>query len=161
MLHGETQNFNSTSQSHREYAYEAIELMRLLTAVFLKRRGQLAAKVGLTEQEWILLERMQTEHFMPSMFAKERDSSPAAVSKILRRLMEKKIIEAQLSNKDSRKREYCLTAEGKKVMSSLREMRERAIKNIWMTFDEKTLSTFCDFGSRLIESIELYSQKEE
>ena len=97
---------------------------------------------------------------MPSMFAKERASSPAAVSKILRRLADKGLIAAELSVQDARKREYRLTDEGKQTMSALRSLREQAIDRIWMGLDEVSLLRFCDFGAELIASIESYSKKD-
>ena len=97
---------------------------------------------------------------MPSMFAKERESSPAAVSKILRQLADKRLIASALNDRDGRKRAYYLTDEGKRVMSALRSLREQAVDRIWMGMDEQLLNTFCDFGAQLVASIESYSRKE-
>ena len=69
--------------------HRAIECLQQLTAAFGQRRQQLAADVGLTEGQWAVLEEIATEHFMPSMFARARESSAAAVSKTLRQLSEK------------------------------------------------------------------------
>jgi DNA-binding MarR family transcriptional regulator len=151
---------SKTTVEKKKLVHNAISVVQQLSAVFLKRRSELAAEVGLTEQQWLILERITDEHFMPSMFAKERDSSPAAVSKILRQLMEKGVIEAGLGAGDGRKREYTLTDKGKKTMDTLRSFRAEAIDSIWMSFDEESLSAFSKFSARLIESIESYSRKE-
>lgn len=146
-------------KTKKETVLDAISVVQHLSDLFFKRRLELASEAGLTEQQWLFLERISDEHFMPSMFAKERASSTAAVSKILRRLTEKGLIAAELSARDARKREYRLTEAGLQTMSALRASRERAIDRIWMGLDEKSLSTFCDFGAQLIASIESYSKK--
>ncbi len=144
----------------KQIVHDAIMVLQHLSAVFLKRREELAAEVGLTEQQWLFLERIADEHFMPSMFARERDSSPAAVSKMLRQLMEKGLIESGFNETDGRKRDYSLTENGKDVMASLRAFREEAVDRIWMGFDEQSLTAFCEFGATLIASIESYSRKD-
>ncbi len=151
---------SKTTADKKALVHRAIDVVGQLSTLFLKRRSELASKVGLTEQQWLLLERIADEHFMPSMFARERDSSPAAVSKILRQLLEKGIIETGLKADDARKREYTLTERGMKAMKALHSLREKAIDRIWMAFDDESLSSFSDFGGRLIESIESYSRKE-
>ena len=44
--------------------------------------------MGITIEQWRVLEEISTDHFIPSMFARSRDSSAAAVSKILRQLLD-------------------------------------------------------------------------
>ena len=73
-------------------AHQAIEQLQKLSELFQQRRVQLAKTVKLTEQQWRVLEEVSTEHFIPSMFARNRESSPAAVSKIIRQLTEKGLI---------------------------------------------------------------------
>jgi DNA-binding MarR family transcriptional regulator len=146
-------------KTKKEIVLDAISVVQHLSELFFKRRLELASEVGLTEQQWLFLERIADEHFMPSMFAKERASSPAAVSKILRRLTEKGLIAAGLSAQDARKRVYRLTEAGMQTMAALRASRARAIDRIWMGLDAKSLSTFCDFGAQLTASIESYSKK--
>ena len=150
----------AASKDKKQIVHEAIGVMQHLSALFLKRRAELASEVGLTEQQWLLLERVTDEHFMPSMFARERESSPAAVSKILRQLMEKGFVESGFNESDARKRDYRLTEKGRQVMASLRTIREKAVDRIWMEFDVKTLAMFCDFGAELIASIESYARKD-
>ena len=144
----------------RETVHEAIGLVQRLSEVFHKRRAALAGEVGLTEKQWLVLERISDEHFMPSMFAKEQASSPAAVSKIVRQLIDKGVVSVSLSDADARQREYQLTTEGKEMMTRLRALREAAIDKIWMTREQTALEDFCDFMAQLIASIETFSRKE-
>jgi DNA-binding MarR family transcriptional regulator len=147
-------------KTKRETVHEAIGLVQRLSDIFQKRRTVLAGEVGLTEKQWLVLERISDEHFMPSMFAKEQASSPAAVSKIVRQLIDKGVISVSFNDADARHREYQLTAAGKKTMSRLRALREAAIDQIWMAQDEEALERFCDFSTQLIASIETFSRKE-
>jgi DNA-binding MarR family transcriptional regulator len=142
-------------------AHQAIEHLQKLTELFQHRRVQLAKAVKLTEQQWRVLEEISTEHFIPSMFARNRESSPAAVSKIIRQLTEKGLINVSISSIDGRQRQYVLTAKGKKLMETIRIRRLQAIDSIWMRFDQKELDQFNRFSTRLIKSIETYTAKEE
>lgn len=145
----------SAAQIHR-----AIGLLQRLTELFQQRRGQLAKHVGLTEQQWLVMEEIGTEHFMPSMFARSQDSSAAAVSKVIRQLIDKGLISVSISESDGRQRHYDLTAQGKQVMNALRQRRQRAIDAIWADLDSKQLTQFADVSEQLITAIEAYSQKE-
>src|SRR5271157_3456982 len=118
-----------TSRSANIHA--AIACLQRLTDVFQQRRTQLAQSVGLSEQQWAVLEQVSSEHFMPSMFAKSRASSAAAVSKILRQLVDKQLILARVDKNDARQRRYELTPKGKITMAALRRKRELAIKSVW------------------------------
>ncbi len=146
---------NNAPQIHR-----AIAQLQRLTDLFQARRAQLAKHVGLTEQQWLLMEEISTEHFMPSMFARTKDSSAAAVSKIIRQLIDKDLISVSISESDGRQRQYELTAQGKRVMSNLRQRRQRAIDAIWAGLDKRQLAQFADVSEQLISAIEAYSQKE-
>jgi DNA-binding MarR family transcriptional regulator len=128
-----------------------------LSELFQQRRAQLAHGVGLTEHQWSVLEEISTEHFMPTMFARRRESSPAAVSKTLRQLGGKGLISVRVSKADGRQRKYELTAKGRRVMSELRESRERAIRDVWLPLDGGDVARFTAFGTLLIERLEAYS----
>ena len=52
-------------------AHAAIECLGRLSELYQRRREQLAASVGLTDREWDVLEEIATEHFMPSLFARQ------------------------------------------------------------------------------------------
>lgn len=139
--------------------HAAIETLRRLTDIFGQRRRSLAASCGLTEHQWHVLEEIATEHFMPSMFARERESSAAAVSKVLRQLIDKNLISVSVSPADGRQRQYELTSSGKSVMKELRRRRKRAIETLWSAFPPETLDEFTRFGASLAERMEAYEEE--
>ncbi len=141
--------------------HEAIARLQTLTELFQRRRSQLAGAAGITEQQWLVLEKISADHFIPSLFARERDSSAAAVSKIIRQLVDKGLVDVGLNREDARQREYSLTTQGKRLMTRLRSLRKRAIDAIWMRQDLSELRRFCRFADRLIGAIEGYEGKEE
>jgi DNA-binding MarR family transcriptional regulator len=145
-----------TKGPSREQSLEAIETLGRLSEAFHSRRQALAASVGLTEGQWGLLEEISTEHFMPSMFAKSRSSSAAAVSKTLRQLKEKGLVTAALGADDARHRDYELTAKGRRLLASLRAGREAAIKAIWGELDGGEVRAFAAFGSILAARLQEY-----
>ena len=144
---------------HKAQALLAVEVLGRLAAVFAERRRQLAESVGLTDQQWQALEEIQTEHFMPSLFARERKSSAAAVSKILRQLTDKGLITAHVDNDDGRKRSYIMTARGQGVMKTLRAERQRAIEQVWLRFPQTELESFNQLGTRLAEGLEAFAKQ--
>lgn len=133
--------------------HAAIDCLGRLSAAFGDRREQLAQSVGLTEHQWGVLEEISTEHFMPSMFARERDSTPAAVSKTLRQLIDKGLVEVKLNKSDGRQRDYQLTRRGKRTMSELREARAQAIEQIWQKLDRDEVRSFTSFGNKLAQAL--------
>lgn len=138
--------------------HAAIECLQRLSDAFGERRRQLAHSVGLTEHQWGVLEEISSEHFMPSMFAKKRESSPAAVSKTLRQLIDKDLVSVTVRRSDGRQRKYLLSERGQRVMNQLRQERADAIAAIWMSFDDEQLRIFTDFGNRLTDALEQYGQ---
>jgi len=142
----------STAEVH-----EAIECLTKVAELYHRRREQLAAEVGLTDPQWEALEEIATEHFMPSLFARRRESSPAAVSKILRQLIEKGVVVASIAAEDGRQRNYALTPKGRRLMDRLRERREEAVRHVWLTLDAAGMRAFTQFGNRLIERLERYA----
>jgi DNA-binding MarR family transcriptional regulator len=146
-------------QKRSASVHAAIACLQRLTEVFQQRRVQLALSVGLSEQQWAVLEQVSSEHFMPSMFARSRESSAAAVSKILRQLVDKELVTARVDAIDARQRRYELTARGKKTMATLRRNREKAIESVWMPLPSKDLEHFAEFGTRLTESLEKYTKQ--
>ena len=140
--------------------HEAIACLGRLTDAFQRRREQLAASVGLSDGQWGVLEEIAREHFMPSMFAKTRDSSAAAVSKTLRQLKGKGLVSVGLSQHDGRLRAYVPSAKGKRVLEVLRKERELAIEAIWLPLDAAQLQSFVAFGNQLSDRLEHYGSKE-
>jgi DNA-binding MarR family transcriptional regulator len=149
------------NRDQRDVTLRAIAQVQQLAALFTKRRAQLARRVGLTEAQWRILEGIATEHFMPSLFAEEQDNTRGAVSKIIRQLLEKKLVSVSISPQDGRQRRYELTAKGKKTMDRLREHREEAIRQIWAELSADDLKTFTRLNGLLIESIRAYAENEE
>lgn len=146
---------------HQTSIHAAIACLQRLTDVFQQRRVQLAQSVGLSEQQWAVLEEISSEHFMPSMFAKSRSSSAAAVSKILRQLADKQLVRSKVDADDGRQRRYELTAKGKAAMSALRQKREEAIGAVWAPLDATKLAAFTQFGSELTDRLESYASQSE
>jgi DNA-binding MarR family transcriptional regulator len=136
--------------------HEAIACLGRLTDAFQRRREQLAASVGLSDGQWGVLEEIAREHFMPSMFAKTRESSAASVSKTLRQLLDKDLISVGLSKADGRQRAYVLSTKGKRLLESLRREREQAIEKIWLPLDRERLQNFASFANQLTLRLEQY-----
>jgi DNA-binding MarR family transcriptional regulator len=141
--------------------HAAIACLRRMTEAFARRRQQLALSVGLSEGQWGVLEEIATRHFMPSMFARTRSSSAAAVSKTLRQLLDKSLVSVGLSKSDGRQRAYVLTAKGQHVLRTLRDERELAIEEIWLTLDGDQMRNFVSFGNQLCNRLEHYGGKEK
>ncbi len=138
--------------------HEAIEQFRALAEIFERRREALARGAGLTVEQWRALEAIATEHFMPSMFARGRKSSPAAVSKILRQLLEAGLVTVGVAAGDLRQRSYALSARGRHTLDALREARRAAIDAIWIDLPPGEVETFERFARRLVARIESYER---
>ena len=138
----------------------AIESLQRLTEAFVLRREQLARSVGLTETQWRVIEEISTEHFMPSMFARRRERSSAAVSKILRQLLDRDLIRATIGKEDARQREYSLTASGKRLVTRLRRERTRAIEVVWNDLPRADLNRFAVLSRELALRLEGYADSE-
>jgi len=137
--------------------HDAIANLQRLTDLFQERRAQLATEAGLTEQQWDFLERIATEHFMPSLFARRRESSAAAVSRLIRQLLDKRLVTASARDHDGRQRQYVLTAKGRRTLDALRAGRQAAIDVIWASLDRGALATFTEVSAELIRRIEAYA----
>lgn len=137
--------------------HDAIANLQRLTDLFRARRAQLALAAGLTEQQWEVLERIATDHFMPSMFARDRESSAAAVSRLIRQLLDKRLVSVAPGEDDGRRRRYVLTAKGRRTLAGLRADRQAAIDAIWSAIDDRRLATFSAVSADLIRRIEAYA----
>lgn len=140
--------------------HESIARLQRLSDLFAARRQQLARKVGLTEREWQVLEEISSEHFMPSMFARQSEQTPAAVSKVLRQLLGKGLVRSSVADGDGRKRAYELTPTGEAVMRRLRSERNHAIEAIWRDLPAQQLRAFSALSGELIARIEAYAERE-
>ena len=141
--------------------HRAIGQLQRLAELFGKRRAQLARGVGLTEQQWRVLEEIATERFMPSMFARDRRSSAAAVSRIVRQLLDKQLVSVSVARDDGRQRRYVLTAKGRRTLATLRTHRSRAIEAVWLQLDPKALEAFTRFSGELIARLEAVAARHE
>src|SRR5262245_14306817 len=97
--------------------HRGIAQLQRLTDLLQQRRQQLAKRAGLSEQQWSVLEEISTEQFIPSLFAKSRESSAAAVSKTLRQLLDKDLVRVSVSESDGRQRQYELSPKGKQTIA--------------------------------------------
>jgi DNA-binding MarR family transcriptional regulator len=142
----------------RERIDSAIAALQRLAELFLERRRQLAREVGISEAEWRLLEEIETARFMPSLFAKRRERTAAAVSRVLRGLVDAKLVSSSVGESDARQRVYRLTSKGRDLMTRLRDRRERAIAAIWRGFPAAELAAFERFANALADELELYAE---
>ncbi|PKO17922.1 hypothetical protein CVU37_06190 [candidate division BRC1 bacterium HGW-BRC1-1] len=160
-MNPQTSSTVSNPASRDAVVLDAIASLQRLTGLFQVRLDQLAHEAGVTPQQWRVLEEICGEHFMPSMFARECESSPAAVSKILRQLIDKGIVRAGVSEHDGRQRTYTPTAAGRRVMSRLTAAREHAIEAVWSDLPRKELQSFKSFSNDLISRLEAYARAKE
>ncbi len=133
----------------------------MLVDVFERRRDTLAVEAGVTVEQWRVMEEIGSRRFMPSMFARRRESSAAAVSRILRQLLDAGLVSVAISQSDGRNREYRLTSAGERVLADLKRSREAAIESVWMTQDASEIDSFAEFVKKLVRAIEQYSRRDE
>ena len=141
----------------RRRAYRAIDALQRVSELVERRRRQLARSVGLSDQQWRVLEEIHSEHFMPSLFARDRETSPAAISRTLRQLQERGLVRARISEADARQRSYALTAKGERVIDQLRAAREDALEAVWDDFPAREVEAFTGFAAELAERLESYA----
>jgi len=138
--------------------HRAIEALQRLAELFAARRRQLAREAGLREGEWRLLEEIAGERFMPSLFARGRRVSPAAVSRTLRQLKARGCVRDSIASVDARRRAYRLTPEGRRVLEGLRASRARAVAGIWAPLPATELARFARFAGALADRLEAYAK---
>ena len=138
----------------------AIANLQRLSQLFAERRRQLARGAGLNENQWRVLEEVGGEDFMPSMFARRRACTPAAVSRTLRQLLDRDLVRASIAESDGRQRVYRLTPKGRRTLAKLRASRRRAIEVIWESFRPAELRAFSRFAGELSERLERYLEGE-
>jgi len=137
--------------------HRAIQGLQRLAELFAERRRQLAREAGLSEGEWQVLEEIAGERFMPSLFARRRSVSPAAVSRTLRALKARGCVRDAIAPRDARRRAYRLTAEGRRALARLQASRARAIEAIWAPLPAGELVRFGRFASELADRLEAYA----
>lgn len=139
---------------------EAVAALQRLAEAFARRRAQLARGAGLSEAQWRVLEQIAEEDFMPSLFARRRARSAAAVSKLIRQLLDRGLVAVAIAEGDARQRRYSLTAAGRAAMETVRRDRERAIARIWADFEPAALGRFSDFAAQLADRMEAHARAE-
>ena len=137
-----------------EAIHRAITVLQRLSDLVAERREQIAREAELTVPQWRILEEIASEHFMPSLFAQRRAVTPAAVSKLVRGLLERGLIRAAIAEGDRRKRRYELTPAGRRTLDRVRATRQQAIDAIWADLPVRELEAFARFGERLGERLE-------
>jgi DNA-binding MarR family transcriptional regulator len=150
----------ASSQSSPLPVRGAIAALQRLAEAFQLRRAQLARDSGLSEAQYQVLEQIGSRSFMPSLFARRRESSAAAVSKVLRTLQDSGLVEAAIGDGDARRRSYRLTAVGARLLEGVEAGRRRAIDAVWSDLDPKELQRFARFSDRLAERLEAYAESQ-
>jgi DNA-binding MarR family transcriptional regulator len=145
--------------THTETIHEAIAALQRLADLFNERREEIAREAGLSVRQWRILEEIATEHFMPSMFAERGSVTPAAVSKLVRGLLERDLIRASIATGDRRQRRYAVTAAGRKLLDRVRLTRQAAIDAVWSDLPAADLLRFAKFGQELGDRLEAYLSK--
>lgn len=140
-------------------ANRAIASLQRLAEAFAERRRQLAAEADLTETQWRVLEEVGGEDFLPSMFARQRDVTAAAVSRTLRQLLERELVSARIGEEDGRQRVYRLTAKGRRALARVHTAREAAVDEVWATLPKRELESFSRFSEQLAKRLERYAEK--
>lgn len=138
---------------------EAIAALQRLSELFTRRRDQLARDARLTVPQWEILERIAGDDFMPSMFAREAESSAPAVSRTIRQLLDKGLVTVGVSSGDGRVRTYSLTTDGRQVLDNLHAARARAVRAVWCGFETAQLGRFVQFSNDLIGRLEAYASR--
>ena len=140
--------------------HAAIAGLQRLAELFGERRSQLARDAGITETQWRLLEQVDDADFLPSMFARRRACTPAAVSRTLRQLLDAGLVRATIGPADARQRIYALTAAGRRVLGRLRSERAAAIAAVWQPLGKRELTRFARFSETLADRLEAYAESE-
>jgi len=138
----------------------AIAALQRVAELFSERRLQLARESGITETQWQVLEEVDDESFMPSMFARRRSCTPAAVSRTLKRLLERDLVRARIGASDGRQRVYRLTPKGRRVLEELTARRQQAIDSIWSPIRRTELRNFTRLANDLADRLQDYSEKQ-
>ena len=136
----------------------AIAGLQRLADLLAQRRAQLAQEAGLSEQQWRLLEVIAAPGFLPSLFARRTDVTPAAVSKVLRQLLEKDLVAVAISAQDARQRDYTPTARGRKLLARIEAARRDAVRTIWSALPPRDVSRFAELAEELATRLESYAR---
>jgi DNA-binding MarR family transcriptional regulator len=149
----------SRTQAAAPEVRRAIASLQRLAELFAERRRALAREAGLSESQWQVLEEVAGEGFMPSLFARRRECSAAAVSRTLRQLLERDLVRVAIDAEDGRQRRYGLTPRGRRTLARLTQSRERAVEAVWRGLPAEDLRAFERFAGELAGRLERYLQE--
>jgi len=145
-----------SDEARPAHIQQAIEALQGLVEVFEDRREALARSVGLSPTQWQVLEQVGRDDFMPSLFARRRDVSAAAVSRTLRQLLDQRLVDVQISPRDARQRLYRVTEKGRKALDEVHDERQRAITAVWEALSDTDLKRFEKLSRGLAERLLAY-----
>lgn len=146
----------AASKRQGEEIRRAIAGLQRLADLLAERRAQLAQQAGLTEQQWRVLEQIAAPGFLPSLFARRSETTPAAVSKVLRQLLEKGLVSVSISERDARQRDYALSARGRRALARIETAREEAVAEVWTPLDPRDVKRFAELADELAGRLERY-----
>jgi DNA-binding MarR family transcriptional regulator len=113
----------------------------------------------LSDAQLRVLEDIARDDFMPSLFARRRACTPAAVSRTLRQLQDAGLARSAIGETDGRLRAYSLTAEGRRTVERLRERRLAAVDVIWRDLPASELARFGKFSTELADRLDTYAER--
>ncbi len=148
-----------SNEARRGRIDETIASLQGLVEIFEDRREALARSVGLSPTQWQVLEQVGRDDFMPSLFARRRDVSAAAVSRTLRQLLDLRLVDVQISPRDARQRLYRVTEKGRKALDEVHAERARAISAVWETLSDADLTRFGRLARALTERLHEYEAR--
>lgn len=137
---------------------DAIAALQRLAELVAERRAQLAREAGLSEPQWRALERIAAPGFLPSLFARAEETTPAAVSKLLRQLLEKDLVTVSVSGEDARQRVYAPTARGRRVLARIEAARREAVEAVWAGVSARDLRRFTELAEELAGRLEAFAR---
>jgi DNA-binding MarR family transcriptional regulator len=152
-----SKNLSARDPAQPAALYSAVEGLQRLAEVFDLRRQQLAREAGLTDAQWRVLEEIGRQDFMPSLFARRRECSAAAISRTLRQLQDLGLVAVSISESDARQRDYRLTGSGRRSLARLRQSRERALDAVWSDLPASEVERFGRFSAQLADRLEAYA----
>jgi DNA-binding MarR family transcriptional regulator len=137
----------------------AVEGLSRVAEAFERRRQQLARDLGLSDAQLRALEDIARDDFMPSLFARRRACTAAAVSRTLRQLQEAGLATSAIGESDGRQRAYSLTSAGRRVVDRLRARRLKAVDAIWRDLPAHELTRFGKFSAELADRLDAYAEQ--
>jgi DNA-binding MarR family transcriptional regulator len=135
----------------------AITATQRLAGLLAERRSQIAREVGLSEGQWRVLEEIAEPGFLPSLFARRTETRPAAVSRLLRQLQDRRLVVASIAASDARQRRYELTPAGRELLARIEASRDAAVRAVWSALDPEALGRFAALAEEISTRLERYA----